>query len=214
MASVAEQMASNISLGSFAKATDLKKRLWFTLGALIIFRLLSFVPLTFLALSLLGLVGRADESSFLVLEIKHALPETPIEDIVRLVRTVQDNAWSLGIVGGAFLLWTSLSLFSALESAFIGGTLEDLPDAYRDASPITYADRAHPPVLMINGGRDFVIERRVAQRLRSRLAGSGLVIFLELPWAGHAFDTVPFGPGGQVELTAVERFVATMTSPP
>lgn len=102
----------------------------------------------------------------------------------------------------------------ALESAFIGGTLEDLPDAYRDASPITYADRAHPPVLMINGGRDFVIERRVAQRLRSRLAGSGLVIFLELPWAGHAFDTVPFGPGGQVELTAVERFVATMTSPP
>jgi preprotein translocase subunit SecY len=45
MASSAEQMASNISLGSFAKAADLKKRLWFTLGALIIFRLLSFVPL-------------------------------------------------------------------------------------------------------------------------------------------------------------------------
>ena len=82
------------------------------------FALLSFVPLTFLALALLGLTGRADESSFLVREIKQALPETPIEDIVRLVRTVQDNAWSLGIVGGAFLLWTSLSLFSVLESAF------------------------------------------------------------------------------------------------
>ena len=45
MASAAEQMASNISLANFAKATDLKKRLWFTIGALIIFRLLSFVPL-------------------------------------------------------------------------------------------------------------------------------------------------------------------------
>src|SRR5919202_4990242 len=45
MASAAEQMASNLSLANFAKATDLKKRLWFTLGALIIFRLLSFVPL-------------------------------------------------------------------------------------------------------------------------------------------------------------------------
>ncbi len=45
MASAAESMASNISLASFAKATDLKKRLWFTLGALIVFRLLSFVPL-------------------------------------------------------------------------------------------------------------------------------------------------------------------------
>jgi preprotein translocase subunit SecY len=45
MASAAEQMAANVSLANFAKATDLKKRLWFTLGALIIFRFLSFVPL-------------------------------------------------------------------------------------------------------------------------------------------------------------------------
>lgn len=45
MASAAEQMASNLSLANFAKATDLKKRLWFTLGTLIVFRLLSFVPL-------------------------------------------------------------------------------------------------------------------------------------------------------------------------
>jgi membrane protein len=82
------------------------------------FALLSFVPLVFLALSLLGLAGRADESSFLVKEIKHALPDTPIDRIVALVHAVQDNATALGIVGGAALLWTSLSLFSVLESAF------------------------------------------------------------------------------------------------
>src|SRR6186997_2980733 len=45
MASAAEQLASNLSLASFSKATELKKRLWFTLGALILFRLLSFVPI-------------------------------------------------------------------------------------------------------------------------------------------------------------------------
>jgi preprotein translocase subunit SecY len=45
MASVAEQMASNISLANFAKATELQKRLWFSLGALILFRLLSYVPM-------------------------------------------------------------------------------------------------------------------------------------------------------------------------
>jgi membrane protein len=82
------------------------------------FALLSFVPLTFLALSLLGLTGRADESSFLVKEIKKTLPGTPIDRIIDLVHTVQDNAAALGIVGGAALLWTSLSLFSVLESAF------------------------------------------------------------------------------------------------
>src|SRR5262249_19127519 len=82
------------------------------------FALLSFVPLTFLALSLLGLSGRADESSFLVREIKRTLPGTPIDRILGLVHTVQDNAAALGIIGGAALIWTSLSLFSALESAF------------------------------------------------------------------------------------------------
>ena len=45
MASAADQMAQSINLAKFAKATDLKKRLWFTIGALIVFRMLSYVPL-------------------------------------------------------------------------------------------------------------------------------------------------------------------------
>ncbi len=45
MASATDRMASSISLANFAQATDLKKRLWFTIGALIVFRFLSHVPL-------------------------------------------------------------------------------------------------------------------------------------------------------------------------
>ncbi|MCU0891743.1 MAG: preprotein translocase subunit SecY [Sandarakinorhabdus sp.] len=45
MASAAEQMAANLSFANFSKATELKKRIWFTLGALVVFRLISFVPL-------------------------------------------------------------------------------------------------------------------------------------------------------------------------
>jgi preprotein translocase subunit SecY len=44
MASAAEQLAANINLGAFAKATELKKRLWFTLGALIVYRLGTYIP--------------------------------------------------------------------------------------------------------------------------------------------------------------------------
>src|SRR3954453_9037207 len=44
MASAAEHLASSLTLANFQKASELKKRLWFTLGALILFRLLSFVP--------------------------------------------------------------------------------------------------------------------------------------------------------------------------
>jgi membrane protein len=81
------------------------------------FALLSFVPLVFLALALLGLVHRADASDFLVKELNRAFPNTSIKGILSLVHKVQDNAATLGIVGGVFLLWSSTSLFSALESA-------------------------------------------------------------------------------------------------
>src|SRR5207244_10431067 len=70
------------------------------------------------ALSLLSLTGRADESTFLVRQIRHALPGVPIVRIVNLVNSVRRNATTLGIIGGAALLWTSLSFFSVLESAF------------------------------------------------------------------------------------------------
>jgi preprotein translocase subunit SecY len=45
MASAAEQLASQINLGAFAKATELKKRIWFTLAALIVYRLGTYIPI-------------------------------------------------------------------------------------------------------------------------------------------------------------------------
>ncbi len=44
MASAAEQLAANLNFGAFAKAEELKKRIWFTLGALVIFRLGTYIP--------------------------------------------------------------------------------------------------------------------------------------------------------------------------
>src|SRR6478752_5024559 len=82
------------------------------------FALLSFVPLLFLTISLLSLAGRPDESSYLVTELKRAFPGSSISSIVHAVRAIQNHATALGIVGAVGLLWTSLSLFSVLESAF------------------------------------------------------------------------------------------------
>jgi YihY family inner membrane protein len=82
------------------------------------FGLLSSVSLIFLALALLGFTGRAEESSYLVEELGRLFPERPIDEIVDVVETITDNATTLGVIGLVFLLWTSLSLFSVLESAF------------------------------------------------------------------------------------------------
>lgn len=45
MVSLAERMASNMDFAAFSKADELKKRLWFTVFALIVFRLGTFIPL-------------------------------------------------------------------------------------------------------------------------------------------------------------------------
>ncbi len=45
MASSAEQLASSFNFGALAKATELKKRIWFTLGALVIYRLGTYIPI-------------------------------------------------------------------------------------------------------------------------------------------------------------------------
>jgi len=58
MASAAEQLAANINWSAFAKAEELKKRIWFTLGALIVYRLGTYIPLP-------GIDPNAFEQSFL-----------------------------------------------------------------------------------------------------------------------------------------------------
>jgi preprotein translocase subunit SecY len=45
MVSAAEQLASNLNLGAFARAEDLKRRIWFTLAALLVYRLGTFIPI-------------------------------------------------------------------------------------------------------------------------------------------------------------------------
>src|SRR3977135_3039104 len=44
MASAAEQLASNLNWGAIGKATELKKRLWCTVAALVVFRIGAYIP--------------------------------------------------------------------------------------------------------------------------------------------------------------------------
>src|SRR6266852_4205006 len=45
MASAAEQLAASINFGAFSKATELKNRIWFTLAALVVYRLGTYIPI-------------------------------------------------------------------------------------------------------------------------------------------------------------------------
>ena len=54
MASAAEQLAANLNLGTLGKATELKSRIWFTLGALLVYRVGTYIPVPGVDASVMG----------------------------------------------------------------------------------------------------------------------------------------------------------------
>jgi acetyl esterase/lipase len=100
----------------------------------------------------------------------------------------------------------------AVDEAFIGGTPDQRPAQYAEASPIAYARGRVPPTLLVFGGRDNIVEPRYGRQLRDTLAANGnQVAYLEIPWAEHAFDEVFNGPSTQLALFYTERFLAAVT---
>mgnify|MGYP000967728408 CR=1 FL=1 len=65
MASAAEQLAANLSFSSLAKSEELKKRIWFTLGALIVYRLGSYIPIPGIDTHQLELLAAANQNGIL-----------------------------------------------------------------------------------------------------------------------------------------------------
>jgi membrane protein len=83
------------------------------------FALLSLVPMLFLAIALLGITPRHGGSrKSLEHSLNHIFPGTSVVSIDHALNSIGKNAAALGIIGAVVLLWSSLSLFSVLESAF------------------------------------------------------------------------------------------------
>lgn len=102
--------------------------------------------------------------------------------------------------------------------AFLGGTPAERPDAYAAASPIRYVEKAEadtlPDVLLIYGRRDHVVESRFGKALYNALERSGnRAVWVEIPWAEHAFDKVFTGLSNQMALPFIEQFLAQTLKP-
>jgi acetyl esterase/lipase len=102
----------------------------------------------------------------------------------------------------------------AILRAFLGGTPDDLPELYRQASPYTYATDPVPPTLLIYAKRDHLVQAKFGQAMGDRLRqASNSATYLEIPWAEHAFDAVFNGVSNQLALYHTERFLAWATRP-
>jgi len=82
---------------------------------------------------------------------------------------------------------------------------------YASASGQGLARAGGPPALLLHGYPDTLVWHRHSRRMAARLAEVGVACtHLELPWATHAFDFNPDGPGGQIADFAIARFLAAV----
>jgi acetyl esterase/lipase len=97
----------------------------------------------------------------------------------------------------------------AILRSYLGGTPTQVGDRYRQASPWQYVSRSLPPTLLVYGDRDHLVEARFGRAMAERLQAKGnQAVFLEIPWADHAFDSIFNGVSNQLVLYYTERFLA------
>jgi len=98
---------------------------------------------------------------------------------------------------------------------YLGGSPDEVPEVYREASPRLNVHAQVPPTLLLHGRRDSLVWYRQSKRLANALKKAGAKhYYLEFPWATHAFDYNHHGPAGQLSKYAVDYFLGMVTKPP
>ncbi|MFW9924756.1 MAG: prolyl oligopeptidase family serine peptidase, partial [Candidatus Thorarchaeota archaeon] len=98
-----------------------------------------------------------------------------------------------------------------------GGTPEENAEIYRIFSPVNYINeniaKRIPPVFLAAGKLDKLITVNQSLELHQELDKYGIPnVFLEFPWANHAFDLVLNGPGGQLAYKYLSQFLVWVLS--
>lgn len=95
--------------------------------------------------------------------------------------------------------------------AFLGGSPEEVPQQYEDASPILHVSSENPPVLLIHGTRDELVSYQQGRRLAQAFQEQNVPhVLLEFPWATHGCEANLSGPSGQLSLYAIERWIGAV----
>ncbi len=96
--------------------------------------------------------------------------------------------------------------------AYLGADFPKNPVPYSASSPIEYLTSDSPPTLSLHGHRDVMVAYEHTVRLEAKLSRLGVPHFtVDLPWATHGFDYIFSGPGSQLSLFYIERFLAKVT---
>lgn len=83
------------------------------------------------------------------------------------------------------------------------------------SSPLETLAAGAPPTLLLHGRPDVLVTFHHVEHMREKLASVGVRRFeVDLPWAPHGYDYVFRGPGSQISLYFIERFLAAVAGGP
>jgi acetyl esterase/lipase len=95
---------------------------------------------------------------------------------------------------------------------YLGGGYPEAPRKYVASSPIEHLSASSPPTLLLHGRPDVLVSWRHTAHMEAKLDSLGVRHFVvDLPWGAHGFDYVFRGPGSQISLYFIERFLAEVT---
>ncbi len=210
MASAAEQLAANINFGAFAKAEDLKKRIWFTLGALIVYRLGTYIPIPgvdaaelakFAAQNATGILGWVNGLAGgalgrMAIFALNIMPYISASIIIQLMTTVSPHLEQLKKEGeqgrkkiNQYTRYGTVFL-AALQSYGIAVGLEGQGSVVTDPGLFFRAST----VITLTGGTVFLMW--LGEQITSRGIGNGISLII---FSGIVAN-LPFGIASMLEL--------------
>ena len=230
MASAAEQLAANLNFSSFAKATELRQRIWFTLGALIVFRLGTYVPMPGIdpaayasafqgqSQGILGIFnmlagGAVGRMAIFALGI---MPYISASIIVQLLATVSPRLEALKKEGEAgrkaLNQYTRMGtvVLAAVQAFGIAIGLQNSGGVVSNPGPFFIASS----VITLTGGTLFLMW--LGEQITSRGVGNGisLIIFAGIVAAYPAafYNTFEMGRNGSISVIGILLFFAIIAA--
>jgi len=110
-------------------------------------------------------------------------------------------------------VWHHEGLRKLLEKQIMKASLDEAPERYVKASPISRVTAEAPPFLVVHGDRDTMVPVEEARHFCQvfRQTARAPIVYAEIPGAQHAFELFPSLRSCHV-LNGVERFLAYLYS--
>ncbi len=230
MASAAEQLAANLNFSSLAKATELRQRIWFTLGALIVFRLGTYIPMPginpdafarafdtgsggMLAMFNMLAGGAVGRMAIFALGI---MPYISASIIVQLLATVSPKLEAMKKEGEAgrkaLNQYTRMGtvVLAAIQSFGIAAGLQNSGDVVVDPGPFFLLSS----VITLTGGTLFLMW--LGEQITSRGVGNGisLIIFsgIVAAYPGAFYQIFESGRNGSISFMGIIIFMVVLVA--